>query len=143
MDDEPTGAAFIYVNDSTGDNAIIVYPGAAGTIGVDDVEAAREAIRQSAVFVTQLEQPAVAALHALAIARAARVTTIFNPAPAETFPEAMLDLCDYIIPNDGGCSPRRLFHRHDRGCEAGRRSAGRARCRCRRHYARRAWRLLP
>lgn len=100
MDDEPTGAAFIYVNDSTGDNAIIVYPGAAGTIGVDDVEAAREAIRQSAVFVTQLEQPAVAALHALAIARAARVTTIFNPAPAETFPEAMLDLCDYIIPNE-------------------------------------------
>lgn len=68
MDDMPTGAAFIYVNDGNGDNAIIVYPGAAGTIGVSDVEAARETIEQSAVFVTQLEQPAEAAQRALEIA---------------------------------------------------------------------------
>src|SRR5947208_17187272 len=33
----PTGAAFIYVNDRTGENAIIVVPGAAGTIGISDV----------------------------------------------------------------------------------------------------------
>ncbi len=83
MDDQPTGAAFIYVNDSTGDNAIIVYAGAAGTIGVGDVEAARDTIAQSNVFVTQLEQPVEAARHALEIARNASVTTIFNPAPAE------------------------------------------------------------
>ena len=100
MDDQPTGAAFIFVNDKTGDNAIIVYPGAAGTITVDDVEAARETIEQSSVFVTQLEQPAVAAHRALEIARAAGVITIFNPAPAEAFPEAIYPLSDYIIPNE-------------------------------------------
>lgn len=100
MDDQPTGAAFIFVNDKTGDNAIIVYPGAAGTITVDDVEAARETIEQSSVFVTQLEQPAVAAHRALEIARAAGVVTIFNPAPAEAFPEAIYPLSDYIIPNE-------------------------------------------
>lgn len=100
MDDQPTGAAFIYVNDKTGDNAIIVYPGAAGTIGIDDVEKARQTIETSAIFVTQLEQPAEAALHALTMARNAGVTTIFNPAPAEPFPEAIYRLCDYIIPNE-------------------------------------------
>ncbi|SCX09028.1 ribokinase [Agrobacterium rosae] len=100
MDDQPTGAAFIYVNDSTGDNAIIVYAGAAGTIDVSDVEAAQETIAQSAVFVTQLEQPVEAALHALKIARSAGVTTIFNPAPAEAFPAEMYRLCDFIIPNE-------------------------------------------
>lgn len=100
MDDMPTGAAFIYVNDTNGDNAIIVYPGAAGTIGIADVEAARETIEQSAVFVTQLEQPAEAALLALEIARAAGVTTVFNPAPAEPFPETIYPLCDYIVPNE-------------------------------------------
>jgi ribokinase len=100
MDDQPTGAAFIYVNDRTGDNAIIVYAGAAGTIGIDDVEAAREAIEHSKIFVTQLEQPAAAACHALAIARRAGVTTIFNPAPAEAFPDEIYELCDYIIPNE-------------------------------------------
>src|SRR5690606_33469136 len=55
--DHPTGAAFIYVNDKTGENAIIVVPGAAGTISVADVDAAADAIRGAAVFVTQLEQP--------------------------------------------------------------------------------------
>ncbi len=100
MDDLPTGAAFIYVNDENGDNAIIVYPGAAGTIGIADVEAARETIEQSSVFVTQLEQPAEAAQRALEIAHAAGVTTIFNPAPAERFPETIYPLCDYIVPNE-------------------------------------------
>ncbi|WP_159953355.1 ribokinase [Rhizobium sp. 18065] len=100
MDDEPTGAAFIYVNDSTGDNAIIVYAGAAGTIGIDDVETARETIAHSAVFVTQLEQPAEAAHRALDIARTAGVTTIFNPAPACAFPAEIYGLCDYIVPNE-------------------------------------------
>ena len=37
----PTGAAFIYINDQTGDNAIIVVSGAAGEITVADVEAKR------------------------------------------------------------------------------------------------------
>lgn len=100
MNDQSTGAAFIYVNDSTGDNAIIVYAGAAGTIGVGDVEAARETIAESAVFVTQLEQPVEAARYALEIARNAGVTTIFNPAPAVAFPEDIYSLCDFIIPNE-------------------------------------------
>lgn len=100
MDDQPTGAAFIYVNDSTGDNAIIVYAGAAGTISVADVEAARDTIEGSAVFVTQLEQPAAAAHRALDIARSAGVTTIFNPAPAGVFAAEIYRLCDYIVPNE-------------------------------------------
>lgn len=100
MDDMPTGAAFIYVNDQNGENAIIVYPGAAGTIGVDDVEAARYTIEASRIFVTQLEQPADAAQRALEIANAAGVTTVFNPAPAEAFPDTIYPLCDYIVPNE-------------------------------------------
>jgi ribokinase len=58
----PTGAAFIYVNDKTGENAIIVVPGAAGSITPADVDAAADAIHSAAVFVTQLEQPIDAAM---------------------------------------------------------------------------------
>jgi ribokinase len=97
---DATGAAFIYVNPATGENAIIVYPGAAGTITPVDVEANAEAIRGAKVFVTQLEQPVDAAERGLAIARAAGVITVFNPAPAEAFPEAIYGLCDYIVPNE-------------------------------------------
>ncbi len=40
-DARPTGAAFIFVSSVTGDNAIIVEPGAAGALGLADIEAAR------------------------------------------------------------------------------------------------------
>jgi ribokinase len=99
-DKEPTGGAFIFVNHDTGENAIIVYPGAAGTISAADVDAAADAIRGAKVFVTQLEQPLAAAQRGLEIARAAGVTTIFNPAPAELLPDAIYPLCDYIVPNE-------------------------------------------
>jgi ribokinase len=59
--DQPTGAAFIYVNERSGENAIIVVPGAAAMITPDDVRAAGDAIRFAAVFMTQLEQPVAAA----------------------------------------------------------------------------------
>src|SRR5262245_41354444 len=98
--DEATGGAFIFVNHDTGENAIIVYPGAAGTISVADVDAAADAIRAARVFVTQLEQPVAAAQRGLEIARAAGVVTVFNPAPAEPVPGAIYPLCDYVVPNE-------------------------------------------
>lgn len=98
--DEPTGAAFIYVNEKNGENAIIVVPGAAAGISPADVEAAADAIRSSAVFVTQLEQPVAAARRGLEIARRAAVTTIFNPAPAEPVEDDIFPFCDYVTPNE-------------------------------------------
>ena len=99
-DKEPTGAAYIFVNHDTGENAIIVYPGAGGAISAVDVDAAADAIRASKVFVTQLEQPAATAQHGLEIARAAGVVTIFNPAPAVPIPDSIYPFCDYIVPNE-------------------------------------------
>jgi ribokinase len=95
-----TGAAYIFVDDATGDNAIIIAPGAAGTITTADIEAEADLIRGARVFMTQLEQPFDAAVRALEIARAAGVTTILNPAPAAELPAGMLALCDYVTPNE-------------------------------------------
>ena len=100
MDDMPTGAAFIYVNESSGDNAIIVYAGASGTIDEAYVEECRDSIEAARIFVTQLEQPVRAARAALSIAREVGVTTVFNPAPAKAFPDDMFALSDYIAPNE-------------------------------------------
>ena len=100
VDTHPTGAAFIYLNEKNGDNAIIVVSGAASLIGVSDVEAAAGDIAAARVFVTQLEQPAEAALRGLQIARAAGTLTVFNPAPALPFDDAVYPLCDFITPNE-------------------------------------------
>jgi ribokinase len=98
--DSYTGAAYIFIENATGNNAIIVAPGAAGRVSAADVEARAGLIAGGAVFVTQLEQPIPAARRALELARAAGVTTILNPAPAAALDDAMLALCDYVTPNE-------------------------------------------
>ena len=99
-DESYTGAAYIFVEEATGDNAIIICPGVAATIAVADIEAHAELIGAATAFMTQLEQPMDAAVRALEIAREAGVCTILNPAPANSLPEGMLALCDYVTPNE-------------------------------------------
>ncbi|TPI50306.1 ribokinase [Mesorhizobium sp. B2-9-1] len=98
--DSYTGAAYIFVEEGSGNNAIIVSPGAAMLISPEDIEAHADLIRSAGVFVTQLEQPIDAALKALEIARGAGVTTILNPAPAASLPDRVYALCDYVTPNE-------------------------------------------
>lgn len=95
-----TGAAYIFIEDGTGNNAIIVSPGAAANISVADVEGHAALIGNASIFVTQLEQPLPAAHRALEIARAGRAVTILNPAPAAPIPAEMVALCDYVTPNE-------------------------------------------
>ena len=99
-DSAATGAAAVLVDAHTGENAIVVCPGAASEISEADIDAAADAIRSAAVFVTQFEQPLPAAARALAIAREAGVTTVLNPAPAAEAPKDMLRLSDYVTPNE-------------------------------------------
>lgn len=98
--DSYTGAAYIFIEAATGNNAIIICPGVAGTINESDIDARSDLIRSASVFIVQLEQPMAAAMRALQIARAAGVRTILNPAPAAPLPEGMLALCDYVTPNE-------------------------------------------
>jgi ribokinase len=95
-----TGAAFIFLEEATGNNAIIVAPGAAARITAQDLEAKADLIRGASVFVTQLEQPIPAARRGLEIARAAGVATILNPAPAAALDDDLLALCDFLTPNE-------------------------------------------
>ena len=98
--DNSTGAAYIFVQNGTGANAIIVVAGAAGTISPADVDKHADAIRNAAVFMTQLEQPIPSAMRGLEIARAAGTTTILNTAPAAPLDDAIYKLCDYVTPNE-------------------------------------------
>ena len=95
-----TGAAYIFVEEETGDNAIIICPGVAATISTADIDVNADLIRSAAVFMTQLEQPMDAAVRGLGIAKEAGVKTILNPAPASDLPDGMLALCDYVTPNE-------------------------------------------
>jgi ribokinase len=95
-----TGAAFIFIDDKTGDNAIIIAPGAASEISLKDIHENSEIISTADVFLTQLEQPIAAAKEGLQVAKANGKITILNPAPAAKLPKEVFGLCDFITPNE-------------------------------------------
>lgn len=95
-----TGAAFVFVEETTGNNAIIISPGAAADLSIADIDRNAELIRNSAVFMTQLEQPIPLAMYALELAKGAGVTTILNPAPAAHLPAEIFKFCDFVTPNE-------------------------------------------
>lgn len=95
-----TGGATIIVDEKTGENAIVVVPGAASQLTYAEVDAARDVIASSAVFMTQLELPVAVVEHALNLGKSLGVATILNPAPALPLPESIYSLCDYMTPNE-------------------------------------------
>jgi ribokinase len=99
-DSHPTGAAIIIVDEVTGENAIIVVPGACYHVTPAEIDQARELIAESAVFLAQLELQLPAVKHGLKLARSLGVQTVLNPAPALELPETIFPLCDYLTPNE-------------------------------------------
>lgn len=95
-----TGVAPIVV-DADGRNAIIIVMGANDLLTPADIESARATIAASQVLVGQAEIPLETTLAALRLARAAGVTTIFNPAPAKPdMPAELFCLSDVFCPNE-------------------------------------------
>lgn len=95
-----SGVAPIAV-DPEGRNAIIIVTGANDLLTPEEIEAARPVITNAQVVVCQLEIPVEITLAALRIARQARVTTIFNPAPARSeLSEELYQLSDIFCPNE-------------------------------------------
>ena len=95
-----TGAAFIFIDDKTGDNAIIISPGAASEISLNDIHDNSEIISSTDVFLTQLELPVEVAQEGLKVAKENNKITILNPAPAVRLPKEIFGLCDFITPNE-------------------------------------------
>ena len=98
--DYSTGAAAIMVDEVTGANAINVYPGASGAITKKDIADAEQAIRNSKIFLTQLEAPKDVVMYTLKKASDLGVTTILNPAPADHIDKSVFPLIDYFTPNE-------------------------------------------
>ena len=95
-----TGAAGILVDQQSGKNAINVVPGAAGALTKDDINQAADVIKNSQVFLTQLEAPKEVVFHALEIAKENNVITVLNPAPAAPIDKEIFPLIDYFTPNE-------------------------------------------
>lgn len=97
---QATGVAMVLVEDS-GENSIVLAAGANHSLTVAHIDAAAAAIERAALLVCQLETQLPVVQRAVAIAHAAGVPVLLNPAPAQPLPEALLQQVDWLVPNEG------------------------------------------
>lgn len=96
-DEAATGTAIIVV-DSSGQNSIVLSPGANGQVTEQDMQDA--SFSDFKLLLLQLEIPIPAVVAAARRAREKGLGVILNPAPARELPEELIALTDYLIPNE-------------------------------------------
>ncbi len=95
-----TGVAGILVDKNSGKNAINVIVGAPSTLKVAEIGNHIDIIKNSKIFLTQLEVPKDVTLHCLKIAKENGCLTILNPAPASEISKEFYNNIDYFTPNE-------------------------------------------
>ncbi|MFJ9035690.1 ribokinase [Streptomyces sp. NPDC102406] len=97
----PTGVALITV-DPSGDNSIVVSPGANGRLTPDDVRAAGELFAGARVVSTLLEIPleTVAEVARGVSGSGEETRLVLNPSPPAPLPDEVLAVCDPLIVNE-------------------------------------------
>ena len=96
---EKTGVAGIFI-DQKGNNSINVIAGAANNISKKDIDNNLDRIKNSKIFLTQLEIPINVTMYALEKAKNNDCITILNPAPANILNNEYFKLIDYFTPNE-------------------------------------------
>ncbi len=95
----PTGVAVIQV-DERGENSIVVYPGANGTVTSTDVERMAPDLAAAAVVCLCFETPMPAVIAAATTGRGAGATVILNPSPYATVPAELLEETSVLVVNE-------------------------------------------
>ncbi|MFF0449469.1 ribokinase [Streptomyces sp. NPDC004609] len=96
--DGPSGTAHVVVDDDGG-NAIVVIPGANGTVTA--LAPGDETLIATAdTLLLQLELPLSAVLDGAGAARRHGVRTVLTPAPVQPLPPGLLAVTDLLVPNE-------------------------------------------
>ena len=95
---QKTGVSGIHVDKNTGKNAITVVRGAPSSLTTKEIDT--KLIKQSKIFLTQLEIPIEVTLHCLKAAKEYGLINILNPAPACKLSSEFFKLVDYFTPNE-------------------------------------------
>jgi ribokinase len=94
-----TGVAGIMI-DKDGNNAINVISGAAEHLVTEDIDNKIDTIKNSEIFLTQMETPDEITIYALNKAKEHKCITILNPAPARKIDKDNFKLIDFFTPNE-------------------------------------------
>lgn len=99
-EEESTGIALINVDQNSGQNQILVVPGACTHFTEKDIETIRPAIEAADILLVQFEVNMDALEQVVDIAKQKGVTIVLNPAPAREITKELLCKATYITPNE-------------------------------------------
>ena len=99
-DTDATGIALILVDENSGQNEIVIVPGACSTITDADVEKVKPVIRESQYLLLQLEVNQDANEKVAAFAKENGVRVIVNTAPYQPVTDEFLKGCYLVTPNE-------------------------------------------
>ncbi len=99
-DTTSTGIALILVNDETGQNEIVIVPGACNQITSDDTDSVEELIKECEYVLLQLEVNQDANERIVDIATKNNVKVILNTAPYSTITDEFLSKAYMVTPNE-------------------------------------------
>ena len=97
--DTHTGVAHIWV-DGQGQNRISIVPGANFKLTPQDAVDEVSKLKNVTVLIAQCEIPQEVTLAAFRTAQELGITTILNPAPYQPLTDDLLELTDWLIPNE-------------------------------------------
>ncbi|HVP79504.1 MAG TPA: ribokinase [Thermodesulfobacteriota bacterium] len=95
----PTGMAVIELTPK-GENRILVFPGANGSLSATDLKGLQSCWRGVEVFTTQLEIPLSTVERGLRLAKEEGALTLLNPSPPARLSPHLLSFVDFIVPNE-------------------------------------------
>ena len=96
----PTGTAGIFIDKKTGENSVIVDPGASAHLSINDFLSEKSKMQKGDIFLTQFEQSSDTTFSALKEAKELGMITIFNPAPFGKINKKVYEFCEIITPNE-------------------------------------------
>jgi ribokinase len=95
----PTGMAVIELTPK-GENRIVAFPGANGSLCVTDLKRLQSCWRGVEVFVTQLEIPLRTVEKGVRLAKDQGALTLLNPSPPAQLSPRFFSMVDFIVPNE-------------------------------------------
>lgn len=99
-DEQSASGTALIVVDASGENSIVISPGANGRITPADVDRAEDLIARAKIVLLQLEIPLRVVEHTIRMAARHGVMTILNPAPAGDIPAEVYREAGILVPNE-------------------------------------------
>jgi len=94
-----SGVALI-ITDRSGENSIVVVPGANGELGPADLEKYRDILLNAGMILTQLEVPFDVVEQVAGFACSHNIPLLLDPAPARELPTQLMQDATWVTPNE-------------------------------------------